>query len=218
MSQASPPALTVYPRFIRRQQLNDTELVQAKRKELVSQATTALTSLGEDAPTLAMSIVDQFCQFVPPEIDTRMDLVILQPGGFGGARSRKAGNILLNWRRLILGASESILAAAGLTQPWLIPLAALVIWNTLWSTIDIAIDEHHAAVLWALWSLRDKNNHVRKTSLPVRVNERLAEHRQAALTPKQVQQSIADLERMKCLESADSDVIWLREWVRVRWD
>ncbi len=198
--------------------MNDTDLVQAKRQELASHATAVLSTLGKDAPSFAISVVDQFCRFVPPEIDTRIDFVILKPGGFGGGRSRKAGNILLNWRRLIVGASEGILAATGLTQLWLVPLAALVIWNTLWSTLDISIDEHHAAVLWALWSLRDKNNRVPKTSLPARVNEKLAEHHQPSLTPAQLQRCIGDLERMECLESADSDEIWLREWVQARWD
>ena len=172
-----------------------------------------------NATDLARFVADHFCEVTAPEVSVRFDFMAMRPGGQGGGMIRKPGNILLNWRRLLMAVSESTLAGFGVAQqPWLIPFAALVIWNTLWSTLEIKIDERHAAVIWALWLLRDESNKVSKASLPSRLNEKLGLYGQPPLTPTQLQLHLADLERMKCLESKNSEYIWLREWVRPKWD
>ena len=193
-------------------------IIADKRNSLLSLLRPAVAEVSGRERLIAF-VVDQFADLEPPEVDTRLYNMTMQPGGFGGGASRKPGNITLNWRRLFVAVSEAGLAASGVAlQPWLFPLAGLVMWNALWSLLDIKIDERHAAVLWALWTLRGPDNRVDKAHLPERVNEALSQFNHPAVTPTQLQRILAELERLECLESANRDNVWLREWVRAPWE
>ncbi|MES2177826.1 MAG: hypothetical protein V4550_08150 [Gemmatimonadota bacterium] len=150
----------------------------------------------------------------------RMELIVMRSGGVGGATSRKAGNIVLSWRRLIVDLSESTLAALGVAQvPWTAPLAGLIIWNKMWALLDTNIEEEDAIVLWALWTLRTPDNLVAIAKLPSRVNDVVSRFNHPGVTPARLQRSLTTLRRLRCIEdSSDGASLWLREWVRVKWD
>lgn len=63
-----------------------------------------------------------------------MELLTIRQGGMGGGSSIKPGNIILNWRKLLIDGAESVLTIMGAASiPWMIPLAGIVVWNSVYS-------------------------------------------------------------------------------------
>jgi hypothetical protein len=152
-----------------------------------------------------------------PEIDTKNYLIKLNSlSGIGGGSTYKLGNIVLNWKKLLVTSSESILTIAGaVAAPYLIPLAALVIWNKVWSLLDIKISENHAIVVAALWSYRNVDtNVVITTDLLQKVNSHFGKYTQKQLSKDELNSLINDLSDLKILELNANGSIWLREWVK----
>lgn len=81
------------------------EAILLKREELTARLLRSLSpQLVNDA--LARFVVDKFTSITAPEGSVSIGLVLLNPGGLGGATSRKPGNIILNWRRLFLALTD----------------------------------------------------------------------------------------------------------------
>lgn len=140
---------------------------------------------------------------------------MIKPGGVGGGRSLKPGNIWLNWKKLLIVGSESILTIAGAASvPWLIPLAGLVVWNKVWSLLTIEIDERHAAVIWTLWKNRDKEDRIEHDKILNLVNEELIKYNRLPMDEKELNNILSDLEKMECIEKDEKNKWWLREWVK----
>jgi hypothetical protein len=79
--------------------------------------------------------VDAFAQTTPPELPERVleHIVINSPYRPRGW-SRKHGNLLLNWRKLMDIIPDITVASlsANALPVWAVPLAALYIWNKVW--------------------------------------------------------------------------------------
>ena len=114
-----------------------------KRQELIQIAEAAVLSHKprrgaekipeRSANKLAAAVVDAFASLTPPKHEISIGLMTMFQGGTGGGSSVKPGNILLNWRTIIIEGSLSVLAAVeGVKKPWLAPFAALAIWCQLW--------------------------------------------------------------------------------------
>jgi hypothetical protein len=123
---------------------------RAKRAELVQLLSTRLIATSEEAAAaltdLAERIVDACCSITSPEApDTIIHFITLGVGGGRGGRSRKFGNLALNIRKLVATAASGALAVAGMAaNPWTAPLGALVLWDAIWSKMEVDIQECEA--------------------------------------------------------------------------
>jgi len=192
---------------------------EEKRQEILEIVKNTIAPHFSNPDQLSIEIINYFCIITPPEIDPMIYLLTLKPGGLGGARSSKPGNIWLNWRRLLIDGAESILTIVGAAAvPWLIPLAGLVVWNKLWSLLSIKIDERHAAVIWSMWKNRDEKNCIENDKILDLVNKELSEYNRPKMTEKELKDILKDLEKMECIEAIDKNKWWLREWVKVTYE
>ena len=151
---------------------------EEKKQEIFEIAQNTIAPYFSNPEQLSRKIIEHFCRIAPPEIDTTIHLITnIKPGGLGGAKSSKPGNIWLNWRKLLIDGAESILTIVGaVAVPWLIPLAGLVVWNKVWSLASIKIDERHAAVIWTMWKNRDEENCIENDKILDLVNKELSEY------------------------------------------
>jgi hypothetical protein len=145
-----------------------------------------------------------------------MEMIVLGSGsGIGGGRSKKAGNVILNWRKLLSDVPENLLTVAGVAMShYLIPLAALAVWNKVRGVMGVNLNESQAIVIASLWDLKDNNNYVDGNDLLGRLNGHIKESVGRQFIQKQLDHIFADLERMKAIELTTDGRIWLRELVQ----
>ena len=169
----------------------------------------------ENIDEISKRIVDEFADISPPEIDTTIHFVTMKHWS-RGAKSSKPGNIWLNWRKLLIEGAESILTITGVVSfPWLTPLAGLIVWNKVWSLLNIKIDERHAVVIWVMWHNRDEENCIEEEKILGLVNEELEKYNRPKMSQKELEDILKDLEEMQCIEKIqDKNKWWLREWVK----
>ncbi len=195
---------------------------EEKKQEILEIAKNTIAPHFSNPEQLSTKIIDYFCEITPPEIDTTTTIHIIcdiKPGGLGGARSSKPGNIWLNWRKLLIDGSESILTIVGaVAVPWLIPLAGLIVWNKVWSLSSIKIDERHAAVIWTMWKNRHEENCIKNDKVLDLVNKDLSKYNRPMMNGKELKDILKDLEEMECIEGTEENRWWLREWVKTTYE
>jgi len=192
------------------------EKAEKKKEELQNIIKSSLTQFNIDnIDEISQKIIEKFTVITPPEVDTTLHLITMRHWS-EGARSSKPGNIWLNWRRLLMDSAESILMIAGVVSiPWLIPLAGLIIWNKVWSLLNIEIDEKHAVVIWVMWNNRDEENCIKEEQILSLVNDELRRYKRPEMSEEEFERILKDLERMECIEKiVDENKWWLREWVK----
>lgn len=195
--------------------MNTEEQVESKMEELREVIKSLVYNHTSNAGEFSERLIESFCVIKPPEIAMTLDFITMKPGGIGGGRSSKRGNIRLNWRKLIVDGSESILTITGAASiPWLIPLAGLVVWNKVWSLLSIEISERHAAVIWIMWNNRDGDNHVQGNKILDLVNEEVLKYNRPMMDEMELKVILKDLEKMHCIKKTDGNKWWLREWVK----
>ncbi len=153
-----------------------------KRNELLDAITGTLTA-SPNQNLVAEHILNTFCEIDAPTLIHEMEdydpnppmhyITFNSPGftGRGGGTSRKAGNVVLNLKKIMEGFGEGILTVLGgnvipfnipLPAPFNvgigIPLAVIIVARKLSANVSINIDEKHAAVFAALWSIRDTDS------------------------------------------------------------
>ena len=101
--------------------------------------------------------------------------------------------------------------------PWTAPLAALVIWDTLWSNFKADLSEREAAIIWTMWVRRDRDDCISDSGLLDLVNTELEIYGRGAISKQELHDSLETLINMGCIKRSKSDGSkwWLREWVRV---
>jgi len=149
-------------------------------------------------------------------MELRIEFLTIRSGGLGGGSSTKPGNIWLNWRKLLVDGSESILTVIGaLAEPWLISLAGLVVWNKIWSMVTVEISERHAVVIWTMWLYRDSENCIEDQLILDLVNKELLKYNRPEMNRQELNMILEDLKKMECIEETEENKWWLREWVKV---
>jgi len=167
---------------------------------------------------VASRIIDHFAAMTSPEVRITFDLVSIRQGGVAVGKSTKPGDIRLNWK-FLLEASESILLIAGTSaSPWFICLAALVIWNDVWAKMSIEISERHAMVIWTMWIHADQDNYIQQEKILSLVNNRLERYSRPQLDQEHLAHTLRELEELECIEEAEGNRWWLREWIRVEYE
>lgn len=185
-------------------------------EELQAEMARALRGHVADPDALAAGILEAFARIRDPEvradISIHTDLLTLGPAGFAGV-SVKPGNIRLNWRRLFEKTPELVLAGAGVTQVWLIPFAALCLWNLVRSLATVRLSPDHGTVMYALWHHDVSTRRFEEEAARGIVNAFRAAHELPPLGVIPFGELVSDLARLGCVEITDGR-LWLREWTQ----
>lgn len=194
----------------------------SKKRELCSVAHVAMSRVHSSITMAEASQLVDACVVITPPGEEVVIIKYLRigAGGRDGGSSAKPGNVLLNLRKLVVAAASGVLTlSGGVLAPWLYVVGGLVIWDSLYSCLQIEVDETTAAVIWTLWKYADGENTIAKDGLLARVNAELKRHQGRAVSQEQLQQSLQKLERMSTIATSRTDLTrwWLREWVRVRY-
>lgn len=169
----------------------------------------------------ATKIVNCFVRDTLPEKETQEEplvvhIIRISPGGVDNPMSIRLGNIFLNFRQLIFGfaaAGLALNAAAG--NPWVTPLAALVIWNTLLSNLKVTLSDLEGAVIWTMWTNKDENYCISKYKLLNKVNLELTSYKRSSIDHTQLNKSLRRLSELGCIERLRTK--WqFRDWVQIR--
>jgi hypothetical protein len=202
-----------------RPKINALKLVYAAvshtEKSLSSKLSAHLGAKVNDPTALSAGVVQAFAQFAPPrvggEVGTTFEYITaLNPAA--GGQTRKLGNIRLNWRKLFDKAPELVLTGAGVSQPWLVPFAALYAWNLVWSLARIEITPAQAMAMHALWNAGQQSRRFSEAEALSVVNSFRITCREAPQSEAEFAKVINDLVALQCVELSDG-VICLREGV-----
>ena len=190
----------------------DYEAQERKRTALVADVSALLDP--RDA-SIAERVVDHFCMLSPPmSPPVLMHMIRLNDFGRGGGESRKPGNLALNWHRLKREFPDIVMNTAGaIAVPWLIPFAALSIWNKVSSQATIELRKEHSTCLCAMWFRCDQNHHIDRETALRESGELFRIYGWPPLTGLQFDSYLQDLVAIECIEITNQQ-IWLREWIR----
>lgn len=196
----------------------DNAALSAKRSEiemlLASLGTVQKTLTAEQSERLIESFMTISPPLNPPIVAT---FTVMSQLGRGGAKSRKPGNIRLNWRRLFELVPDVTLAGAGTAEAqWLVPFAALYIWMKLWKAATVSINENDAFVLYSLWHHRNDKVRIPEDEAYSNIKALAKTHSLPIFEREIFDQSINKLLSLECIE-LNAGVIWLREWVSIKY-
>jgi len=187
-----------------------------KRAELISDCQEIL---GPELSMHAEQAIDSFCSMSPPlDPPIVIEMITLSSAGRRGGQTRKPGNIILNWRNLLRESPDLVLTGAGVaTTPWLIPLAALSIFNKLWTNSKIDLTREHASCLFAMWQ-HCNDDHKLATNLALAECQELFKvFGWPPLNAAQFSAILHDLVELQCIELPDQATIWMRERVKTQY-
>lgn len=185
-------------------------------EELQREMAHVLEGRVEDPQGVAAGIFDAFARVREPELKADVshntELITLGSTDFSGV-SIKPGNIRLNWKTLFEKTPELVLTGAGVTQVWLIPFAALYVWNLVRSLSSIHITQDHGTVMYALWHDVRHTRHFDEAQAHAITNDFRAQHGLTALDATGFSALVTDLARLGCVELTNGR-LWLREWTQ----
>lgn len=200
----------------------DQVAARATHEQLVEAA--ALVPPGYVLPEVTRrQLVDAFARVTAPQ-DPEITIGLITVCSLHDApkaRSRKPGNILLNWRKLIEIIPDVSLAGLGASTLPVAPqvvmvLSALYIWNKVWRGAVEDLSDIEAVAILALWENRDERNRISEQMGYVRTNEVRFRYALPALTDRQFASAVNRLVELGCVELCDG-VIWMREWVQKKY-
>lgn len=138
----------------------------------------------------------------------KLDTIIMSSGG--SARSIKLRNILLDLRKLIKAVATSTLTIVGSVEvPWTIPLAALLVLDTLFDIMAQDINEKQASVLYALWSRSGEIRSFNSNDLLDIVNNDRNDSCNKPLTADDLTEALDNLKQIGCIKQISKEK---KEW------
>lgn len=172
-----------------------------------------LLELAND-DVVADEIIKKAISLTPPEQPEMIcNLVVI--GSFSeGARSRKLGNIALDWKNLVeLGASMPLLASSiSKAPPWACIFMALGLIMRLLRLAEKELGEIEASILYALWTNRGQDRKISENDGYKKTNALRKKVGQATLSRDVFDEAINKLLKIKCVGMEDG-IIRLRERV-----
>ncbi|MDB2318028.1 hypothetical protein N9V88_00410 [bacterium] len=194
----------------------DTAAMNQKRDELLSSVREALGDASDQAET----VLDIFVQMTPPRDPPRLLSFSVKGGGKKGGLSRKAGNIILNWKKLagsapaILGSGLGASTGFGTTTGcWTAVFAGLCILQQLDSLFKIELSKEMATCLFALWHRGDENREITIKTANEACRELFATYQWDKPTDFELKEIFDNLAAIKCLKQ-NGDRIKLIEQLR----
>src|SRR5262249_41091437 len=134
----------------------DTKALDSKRQELEMLLADFATRYPEIS-RVSTNLFDEFIRITapedPPSVIEYISVTVPGPGRAPRARSRKPGNIRFNWKILFESIPDAAFAiAAPIPQDtrFLLPFAALWIWNELWKSASVDLQRTDSPVLLTL--------------------------------------------------------------------
>ncbi|ULH01923.1 hypothetical protein MF133_17435 [Aeromonas caviae] len=200
----------------------DEDAARAKRAQLLADA--ALGPIGQMLPAKARGrLVDAFASVTPPE-EPKVTIGLITISSLHDApkaSSRKPGNVILNWRKLLDIVPDVSLAGLGAATLPVAPqvavvLAGLYIWNKVWRGAVEEFSDVEAVTILALWEHRNEKSKISEQEGFAKTNEVRARYALPPLTANQYASAVNRLVSLDCIELEDG-IIWLREWVRKKY-
>lgn len=200
----------------------DEDAAHAKRAQLLDSA--ALGPVGRMLSEQARNqLVDAFAKVTPPEEpEIMMELITISSlYKSPKASSRKPGNVILNWKKLLEIIPDVSLASLGASTLPVPPqvavvLAGLYIWNKVWRGAVDEFSDEEAVTILALWEHKNSQNKISEQEGFVKTNVLRGHYGLPALTQNQYASAVDRLVSLRCIELKDG-IIWLREWVQKKY-
>ena len=201
----------------------DERAAAAKGDEILRAAERVRVKHKNLSDSAIATAVRAFSQVTPPE-EAKFTIGLITISSLYSAPkadSRKPGNIILNWRKLIDIVPDVSLAGLGaatlpIAPTWSAVLAGLYVWNKVWRGSVEDFNDSEAIAVLALWKSRNAENEILEDTGFEKTNEVRANYSLPALTRGQFAAIVDRLIRIKCIEIKDG-TIWLREWVRIKY-
>lgn len=196
---------------------------ESKRQE-IREALLSVGAATQALPNATIQLfVDTFVSVSPPE-EPELTIGLITVSSLYAApmaHSRKPGNIILNWRKLIDIVPDITLAGLGAATLPVAPalavvLAGLYVWNKVWRGSLEEFTEIEATTILALWQNRNSENKIVEADGFTKTNAVRVEYSLPALTQGQYTAAVNRLVEMECVELEDG-TIWLREWVKKKY-
>jgi len=197
----------------------DNEALVKKRHELLALSQSSVPSSVEAGEDIAEFLIDKFIHIEPPAIEFALYFMTIAAKNCYDGVSRKPGNIVLNWRKLMDVIPDSIVAVAtSVSVPsWVLPFVGLYVWNKIWCGSEEKLTEIEATIIYALWKNRNRNNNkISEDSSFKKTNLARREMNLLELSRTEFDLGINRLLKMRCIE-IENGVIWLREWVKIEY-
>ena len=197
-----------------------TDLMYDKLTEVIGYSTEELSTF-EKIDDIIVIVLKNFMEIKAPEdpeeeqeeTQYALELItVASLSGLGGGNSIKPGNILINWKKFFVEGLEQYLSVAGaIEHPYMIILAAIVIWSKVKGLQKIHIDQNHALVLTALWEKRNDINVVSTSGILSHVNDHIQLYANRMISKEEYDLIIEDLRRLETLEFNSDGTILLKE-------
>lgn len=202
---------------------SDESAAESKRQELRDAALSTGPSVQALPDAALESILSAFTSVTPPGIpEVRFELVTISSlNTKPRANSRKPGNVVLNWRKLVDIVPDIWLAGLGAATLPVAPalaavLAGLYVWNKVWRGTVEDFSDVEALTILALWRHRNGENKINENDGFMRTNELRAQYSLPPLSLGEYAATVNRLAEIDCVE-LENGVVWLREWVRVKY-
>ncbi|SPA25385.1 conserved hypothetical protein [Cupriavidus taiwanensis] len=201
----------------------DEAAAETKRKELHETALSAGPTIHALPAAMLESVLGAFVSVTPPEQPEVSIGFVTVSSLYSSpkAESRKPGNIFLSWRKLVDIVPDISLAAIGAVTSPVAPalaavLAGLYIWNKVWHGSVESFSDIEALTILALWQNRNGENKINENDGLVKTNQLRAQYSLSPLSVGQYAAAVNRLVEIDCIE-LENGIIWLREWVRVKY-
>ena len=196
---------------------------EEKLAELHSGLVSALRAGVNDfgAPTLeaaAVAVLERGVSLTEPECPHRsLELLTARASSARDeAASTRPGHICLRLGEVLEACCSGALTVAGITQPWLLPLAVLLLWRAVWRSATVELTADEATAVIALWELSRKGG-VQPTFDAVfgRTNSRRAEGGMRPLSKQRLRKVLGNLMELGSIEQRTDGTYRVVEWIRV---
>lgn len=192
------------------------DLQKSKEAELIKiiDATTNKSPLNTNL--LYEEFKKNYINITPPEEEPPMMqfLTIDSLRNYKSGQSFKAGNIILNIKKLINSLPAIVAASVSISYeiPILKVCAALALWKELRDIFTVEITREQAIVLVALWNNCDNTHHINISDGFVAANTLYKNLDDCTMNQTIYNRIIDQLTILQCIELTDEN-IWLREWI-----
>jgi len=193
----------------------DNERLKQKQGEIFHEIEGSIEGYTQNPEDIAEILMKNFCLIDPPEKEHKPIKVRSvsfkqdSSGAIKSAISLKPGNITLNWKKLLISGAESTFPTiACVSNPILIPLAAIIIWNKIWAGIHIDLDQQHAFILWTMWHNCNDSQIIKMDSIPNLVKTECENQNVPLMNDKELSAILNDLEKIKCIKRSDDGAHW----------
>jgi hypothetical protein len=196
------------------------DLQKNKENELLKIISSITNDSTLDSSLLLEDFKKNYLSITPPEEEPPLMqfLTIDSLKNYKSGQSIKAGNIMLNIKKLISTFPNVIAASVSISYdiPILKICAALAILKELCDIFTVDITREQAIVLVALWKNCDNAQHISLSDGFIAVNTLYQSLDDCVMNQTTYNRIIDQLISLQCIEVTD-ERIWLREYINIKY-